>query len=127
VPTAHERLDALLQNLHAGNDAVAKETSHGMSLSPGLERRSERDGSARGSKSPRRSCTASVETYNEVRRLRDELTSERRSKDLTIDIERGKVNACQKQVESLKQHVSSTDAKLVEIDQHYQESQRVLR
>jgi hypothetical protein len=97
-----------------------------MSLPPGLERGKEREGNSRGSKSPRLTYTASIESHNEIRRLKDELVSERRSKDSLIDIERGRVDSMQKQIDSLKQHMSESDARLVEAEQRFKESQRRL-
>jgi chromosome segregation ATPase len=83
-------------------------------------------GGARGSKSPRLTYTASIETHDEIRRLKDELVSERRSKDSLIDIERGRVDSMQKQIDSLKQHMSNADARLAEAEQRVKESQRRL-
>jgi hypothetical protein len=97
-----------------------------MSLPPGLERGKEREGSSRGSKSPRLTYTASIETHNEIRRLKDELVSERRSKDSLIDIERGRVDSMQKQIDSLKQLKSDADARLAEAEKRFTESQRRL-
>jgi chromosome segregation ATPase len=58
--------------------------------------------------------------------LKDELVSEKRSKDSVIETEHGKIDSMQKQIEALKQYVSQADARLVEADQHYKESQRRL-